>query len=151
MKPIILFVFFLCINLSISIAQDSVNLNTDTSTVVIHSDPRLALIINKPNTTPKATRGKAKGYRVQIYNGNIRSEASRIKLQFMQKYPGIRSYLNFNNPQYRVRIGDFPTRSQAQEMFVKLSSEFQTCMIVPDIINIAPPKNNRNEGSETDN
>lgn len=81
------------------------------------------------------TAATAKGFRVQIYNGNDRTKASEIKMKFIKKYPGIRSYIVFNNPQYRVRVGDFTTREEAETFMEKLQPDFQPTMVLPDLIN----------------
>jgi len=114
-------------------AQDS----TITVSVVVHEDPRIDLIVHKP--APKHFSGKASGYRIQIYNGNDRDEANKIKLNFMQLYPETRAYLTYHNPQFRVRVGDFRTRKAASEFLRTLSGRFST-MIVPETIFIAPVK-----------
>lgn len=77
----------------------------------------------------------AKGFRVQIFDGNNRNDASAAKAKFMKKYPGIRSYLKFHNPQYRVRVGDFITREEAEAFQEKIKGDFSPSMIIPDLIN----------------
>jgi hypothetical protein len=115
----------------------------DSGFVKINADKRLALVVGKP--VQRGFVGKVKGYRVQIYNGNDRKKANQIKLEFMKAYPAVRSYLVYNNPQFRIRVGDFKARGEASQLQRKLSGTFNPCMIVPDIINystapIAKPK-----------
>lgn len=109
---------------------------SDTGYVNIHADSRLAVVTSKTNTASRPFIGKIKGFRVQIYNGNDRRKASQIKLDFMKQFPGIRSYLAYNNPQFRVRVGDFRTRKEATELYNRLTAKFTPCMIVPDIVNV---------------
>jgi hypothetical protein len=63
---------------------------TDSATVHINADPRLALIVNKP-VQKSGFIGKIRGFRVQIYNGNDRKKANQAKLDFMKNFPGVRS------------------------------------------------------------
>jgi hypothetical protein len=113
----------------------------DTPSVRIFADSRIDLLTGKPEAKPYS--GKARGFRVQIYNGYDRNKANNLKVTFMQKHSGMRAYLIYNKPHFRVRVGDFPSRAAAAELYRQLSGTY-TCMIVPDIINIAPPKNNGN-------
>lgn len=120
--------------------------SADSNTVKINADSRLALVTNKPVT--KAFIGKVRGFRVQIYNGNDRKIANDTKLSFMKSHPGVRSYIVYNNPQFRVRVGDFKTRGEAAQLQKTLSASFNPCMIVPDVINFATP---RTKGKTMDN
>jgi len=122
---------------------------SDTGYVNVHADPRLALVVNKPASANRPFIGKVRGFRVQIYNGNDRKKASQIKLEFMRQFPGIRSYLVYNNPQFRVRVGDFRSRKDALDLYNKLSAQFNPSMVVPDVVNINTVRKNK-ESSEDD-
>lgn len=138
----ILFLLFLCPAVLVQ-AQ-----NADSGYVNIHADPRLAAVVNKPANTNRGFIGKVRGFRVQIYNGNDRKKASATKLDFMRMYPGVRSYMVYNSPQFRVRVGDFRTRKEALEMYNKVSSRFSPCMIVPDIVNINTVRKNKDNSND---
>lgn len=132
MKYLLLFLFIITHNLSF--AQD---MTPDSGYVNIHADPRLELILNKPpSKTKKYKPTKARGFRVQIYNGYDRQKATEVKVDFMRQFPGVRAYLTYNNPQFRVRVGDFTSRKEASELFYRINSQFTTSMIVPDVINL---------------
>lgn len=136
MKHLLTFLFLL-ISFFANAQKASDNAEAD-STVRINADSRLALVVAKP--AQRAFVGKIRGFRVQIYNGNDRKKANQAKLDFMKANPGIRSYLVYNNPQFRVRVGDFKGRSDASVLQKKLSLTFNPCMIVPDVINYATPR-----------
>jgi len=116
-------------------AQDTNEQLPDRNTVTIHEDARIALIVTHPAPT---YTGKARGFRIQIYNGQDRNKANQIKLDFMQHHPGVRAYLVYNKPHFRVRVGNFTSRAEASALYHELASKY-TCMIVPEIIYIAPP------------
>lgn len=133
MKHILLFLFLLS---SVFCQAQEGDTHPDTGYVNIHADSRMALVVNKPSNASKAFIGKKRGFRVQIYNGNDRKKASQAKVDFMRMFPGVRSYLTYANPQFRVRVGDFTGRREAQELNNKLSSKFNPCMVVPDVVNV---------------
>lgn len=123
--------------------------NPDTgSTVNIHADQRLAVVVNKPSNAGRIFIGKVRGFRVQIYNGNDRKKASQVKLDFMRAFPGVRSYMVYNNPQFRIRVGDFKSRKEAMELYNKVSAKFNPSMIVPDVVNINTARKNKDNDAD---
>lgn len=125
-----------------SIGQEEVNI-IDSNSVVLHADPRLAILSKyreplKSNNYYSAGGSihSAKGYRVIIYSGTERAKASATKADFMKRFPGTRVYISYALPQYRVKVGDYATRQEAQEFYRQLSSLYSPCMVVPDIVEI---------------
>lgn len=102
--------------------------------VVIHADERLAILEKKNKNIQMGVIRSGRGFRVQIYNGNDRAKATQIKVDFMKRFPGVRTYLTYVQPQFRVKVGDFRTRAEAQKMYEQTSTLYSPCMIVPDII-----------------
>ena len=78
-----------------------------------------------------------KGFRVQIYNGSDRDKAIKVKKEFMRQYPGMRTYLIYLAPCFRVKVGDYRNRSDAVGMLKEANSMYNSpCMIVPDDVTI---------------
>jgi hypothetical protein len=123
----------------------------DKEGVVIHADPRLdvltAYLKSKPraiSTNPQIKTGtihSGKGFRVQIYNGNDRPIANQLKVDFVKKFPNIKTYMTYIQPQYRVKVGDFVNRNDAQKFANQISKDFSPVIVVPDIIEINTFKN----------
>lgn len=76
---------------------------------------------------------KIRGFRVQIYTGNNRSDAENARAAFIRNFPGVPAYMVYTRPNFRVRVGNFRNRREAQEMMNKIGSRYTT-MIVPEII-----------------
>lgn len=115
----------------------------DSNSVVLHSDPRLAMLTkyreplkNNNYYSSGGSIHSAKGYRVLIYSGTDRAKASATKADFMKRFPGTRVYLSYALPQYRVKVGDYATRQEAQEFYRQLSNLYSPCMVVPDLVEI---------------
>lgn len=136
--------------LLIFLGYSAIAQQADTGSVNIHADQRLAVVVSKPTNTNRGFIGKVRGFRVQIYNGNDRKKASQAKLDFMRAFPGVRSYLVYNNPQFRVRVGDFRSRREAMDLYNKVSARFNPCMIVPDVVNINTVRKNKDNDTEDD-
>ena len=108
---------------------------------MLHADPRLAVVIRKHENIIRGVIRSGKGFRVQIYNGADRAKASQVKIDFLRRFPGTRSYMSYNAPSYRVKVGDFRTRQEAQNMYSRVSGLYSPCMIVPDIVEINTLRN----------
>jgi hypothetical protein len=79
------------------------------------------------------------GYRIQIYassNRNAREESNKVYFDFIDKFPDIKPYSLFAQPgYYKIRAGDFRTKTEATKIFLIVSKEFPDAYLVPDIIN----------------
>jgi hypothetical protein len=79
------------------------------------------------------------GFRIQIYsssNRNAREESNKARAEFISKFPDIISYPLYAEPGYfKIRAGDFRTKTEATKVFLIVSREFPDAYLVPDIIN----------------
>src|SRR5690606_5971956 len=90
---------------------------------------------NKPPVDRKnATRTTAMGFRVQIYSGANRSEAYSEQARFKSLYKDIDTYITYEEPNYRVKVGDFRSRSDAQELMQGLRKQFNNVFIFTEEI-----------------
>jgi hypothetical protein len=110
----------------------------------IQQDPAIDSLISRYILNSKkiyAEKGYygMEGFRIQIYasaNRNAREESNKARAEFMNKFPDIVSYPIFQDPGYfKIRVGDFRTRTEATRLFLIISKEFPDAYIVPDIIN----------------
>ena len=78
-----------------------------------------------------------KGFRIQIYarnNRNAREESNKARSEFISKFPGIASYPTYENPGYfKIRVGDFRTKTEATKLFLIISKEFPDAYLVPNV------------------
>jgi len=77
------------------------------------------------------------GYRLQIYFGsgsNARSQATKVKTDFLSTHPVIKAYLIFKSPDFKVVVGDFRTKSEALKLQKSLIYQFPNAFIVADEI-----------------
>ncbi len=79
------------------------------------------------------------GWRVQIYFGSGKSamgKAKAIKRQFLNKYGHEHgAYIKLEAPYFKVRVGDFRTKSEALKFKHDISRMFSSSWVVPDIVN----------------
>ncbi len=75
----------------------------------------------------------AAGYRIQIYVGNERDAA---KLQVYQSFPELSPYLSYKQPTYRLKVGDFMRRLDAEWYLSQLKQQFKSVILQPDKVDI---------------
>lgn len=78
------------------------------------------------------------GYRIQIYfdsGNNSKKGAINAKAKFITKYPDVEAYIIFQEPYYKVRVGDFRTRIEAEGFLGKIIDEYPNAYRVNDNIN----------------
>lgn len=74
------------------------------------------------------TSGRLYGYRVQVFSDNnirtAKSNAEYRKRSVEQAMPGVRAYLTFESPYWRVRVGDYRTYGEADEAMHQIMQMF---------------------------
>ena len=80
------------------------------------------------------------GYRVQIFmeiGNDAISHAEAMKSSFMKAFPELPVYLTYEQPYYRLRVGDFRNRVEAEKYMRLIKPKFNLAFVTADIIN--PP------------
>jgi hypothetical protein len=83
-----------------------------------------------------ATKMSMTGFRIQIYFGSERAKATEIRADFTKNFPEIASYLIYQQPYFKIRVGDFKTRIEASGFLKKLEDHYTTAFIVPDEVKL---------------
>ena len=79
------------------------------------------------------------GYRIRIYSESgvgAKEEQQRVRAKFLSHYPTIDAYYRYDEPYFKVYVGDCRTRSEAQKLYVKVRENFPNAIIRDDFINI---------------
>ena len=76
------------------------------------------------------------GYTVQVYYGSNSSEASLVKGKVKRLLPQSSPQLRYDEPNFRVKVGKFYSRLEAQETYTQLKSSFSSALIIPERIYI---------------
>jgi hypothetical protein len=133
-------IFFL---LSIFFIQQS--FAQDTSSVVVHKDARIDLLVAKQESintaTKKAMPRIVKGYRLMIANTNSRDEAIAAKTKLYTYFPELKAYLLYQAPFFKLKAGNFKTRDEAAKYQKLMSSYFpKGVFIMNDMVELKPEK-----------
>ena len=118
--------------------------------VVIEKDIRLALLETKKaeiNKRAAEARKPISGFRVQVLNTTNRTEVLNAKSKLLALYPEHKTYLIYQSPYFKLRIGNFSERSEADKMRKELGKIFTTgVFIIPvDIESKSAEKEEKNK------
>ena len=76
------------------------------------------------------------GYRIQLFSGNERNNANNTKTKFLRLFPEQTAYLSYQQPYFKIRVGDFRSRFEAKLFYNKIKDEFSESIIIQDKINL---------------
>lgn len=105
----------------------------------ISIDKQVQYIIDTIQHNNKSIR-KAKGYRLAVYSGPDKEEIRKAKEYVYSFYPDINIITEYKQPDYKIKVGDFLSRFEAFEVLGKISAQYPNALIVPEIVDINPPK-----------
>ena len=143
---LIIICFFLFPYYGFSQTKDSVTLK---GKLTIHVDPRVDSLIQSINNS-NLSKQSLKGFRIQIYSGSSRIDANKVKADFLEAYPNQKIYLDYKEPYYKIRVGDFRNKIEAQPLYQELLQDprFKAILIVPDEINFPDLRQENNNPHE---
>jgi hypothetical protein len=86
--------------------------------------------INRFNVTRKFIDG----FTIQIYSGQNREEAMNTKKKMMADASDLIAELEYNQPKFRVRVGSYYSRLEAQKDLIRLKRSFPNAILLPEKI-----------------
>lgn len=116
-----------------------------SQTVSIVKDPRLDMLLKKQaelnKEVDKLNNKTGPGYRIMVINTNDRIKALEVKSRMMSDFPEEKSYLVYQSPYFKIMIGNFRTRQEAEPFQKKILEIYPTgVIIVPATVEYKPEK-----------
>ena len=88
--------------------------------------------IDRYNTSKE----KINGFTIQIYSGLKREDALNAKKNLASSLPQMGSEVEYLQPTFRVKVGKYYTRIDAQRDYVAVKKYFPTAIVIPDKVAI---------------
>lgn len=70
------------------------------------------------------------GYRIQLYNG-FEIEAKKTKEKFKIEFPDIKTYIVYRQPEWKIQVGTYKTKLEADRALLEIKKEFGSAIVVP--------------------
>ncbi len=139
------YILFLLVGLSFhALGQQEYNYLNDTLSSGIDSPPKEGSIhlyqedrlndLLERYRNVNIKRNGMDGFRIQIFfeSGRLaRGNAYKAKAKFLSNYQGISAYVDYQAPFFKVRVGDYRTKREAQILYKKLRRQFPDAYITP--------------------
>ena len=108
----------------------------DTGSADIIQDHRIQSIVEKQIELNKKEEGQNPGYRIQIHFGSERDKAKEVKSQFIARYSSVPAFEKYEQPHFKIRVGNFRTKLEAYKFLKEISIDFPSAFIVHDDIEV---------------
>lgn len=76
------------------------------------------------------------GFTIQVYSGLKREDALNTKKELTSTLPELESEVQYSQPNFRVKVGKYFSRLEAQKDYVEVKRLFPTAIIIPDKVAI---------------
>jgi SPOR domain len=100
----------------------------------IVKDQRLDLLLKKQVELNRKTyienNRTAQGFRILVLNTSDRTKAMDVKSTLMRDFPEHKTYLIYQSPHFKIQIGNFRTRNDAETLRKQLTRIYPTGIIV---------------------
>lgn len=70
------------------------------------------------------------GYRIQLYNGN-EQKAKQYRERFKIEFPGVYSKLVYNAPEWKIQVGNYKTKLDADRALIRFREKFYGIIVIP--------------------
>ena len=107
--------------------------NSTTSNFTIYEDT-LITELQQRYTDYNGKKEYIDGYRIQITYTNVRDEVYQGKAAMYKQFPELTSYVEYEQPYYKLRLGDFKDRLEATYYLQQVITLYPGSFIVKDKI-----------------
>lgn len=96
--------------------------------VIVHQSDAIANLLGVRVYGENKNELIQEGYRVQVFSGNnqtkSKSEANWKQEKVKELFPNLQTYVTFKSPFWRLRVGDFRSYEEADQLMRQLKRAF---------------------------
>ena len=102
--------------------------------ITINSSPEIENLIKKKIAYNKSKDTK-KGYRIQLFYGS-ESGAIHTRSSFLSLFPNTTTYIDYEAPDWKVKVGNFKTRLEADKALEEIKLAFENAFVLKEKIRL---------------
>jgi len=104
------------------------NINAQDQNLTLNQDPKFEQLLNdKRKINTSLTTNET--YKIQIFSGKS-EEAKKTLSDFKREYSDIDGTIIFNTPNYKVLVGNFKTRIEAERNLVEIKKKYKSVFLI---------------------
>jgi tRNA A37 N6-isopentenylltransferase MiaA len=114
--------------ISLSMFTLTCSINAQEQNITLNQDPKFEQLLNdkrKINTSISTNDT----YRIQIFSGKS-EEAKKILSSFKREFNPIDGTIIFNTPNYKVLVGNFKTRIEAERNLEEIKKKYKSVFLI---------------------
>lgn len=76
------------------------------------------------------------GFTIQVYSGSRKDDAMKAKQELTSSLPDLQSEVLYSQPNFRVKVGKYYSRIDAQKDYLDVKKLFPTAIVIPERVSI---------------
>lgn len=113
---------------SLILAALTSKVNAQDQNTSVSQDPKFEQLLNEKRKI-NASLTVNDSYKIQIYNGGSEN-AKKTLNEFRQEFNDIDATIVFNTPNYKVWIGSFKTRIEAERNLANIKDRYKNVLLI---------------------
>jgi hypothetical protein len=111
--------------------SDTISIETVTNSAYLDQTARLNTVLDTAAIYARTTIKYIDGFTIQVYGGDDRALAKDFRLNLIRNFPSTEPRMVFEQPNYKVRVGQYYTRLEAQHLFTQVKQVFPKAILIP--------------------
>jgi hypothetical protein len=110
---------------------DTIAVQAFTDSAYLDQTARLNTVLDTAANYARSTITYIDGFTIQVYGGDNRALAKDFRLNLIRNFPSTEPRTVFEQPNYKVRVGQYYTRLEAQHLFTQVKRVFPRAILIP--------------------
>ncbi|TVR77357.1 MAG: SPOR domain-containing protein [Chitinophagaceae bacterium] len=127
----------LCFNTEVFAQKDTAKVH---GVILVEADPLIMQLLNAEVEYMKENPVMS-GFRIQIIEAPRRAEVFKKQGEVLRVFPDVKSYVVYQQPSFKLRVGDYYNRLEALKMLNEIQKHFPAAFVIRDNVQIHEPTN----------
>ena len=110
------------------ILLSTVKMGAQNSNLTVNNDPKFEQLLTEKRKLNSNLNYNDR-YKIQIFNG-VSEIAKKTLTEFKQEYKNLDGTIIFNTPNYKVWVGNFRTRMEAERYLAELQKKYKNVFLI---------------------
>lgn len=113
---------------SITLCLVTSYLHAQDRNITVNQDPKFEQLLNEKRKI-NVSNAVNDRYKIQIFSGDS-EKAKKTLIEFKQEFSDIDGTIVFNTPNYKVWIGNFKTRIEAEKNLIEIKKKYNNVHLI---------------------